>query len=47
MMPFQECKSTTVTSCFHLFETESISLWLKGHTTCPVCKQKVTARVVL
>jgi hypothetical protein len=47
MMPFQECKSTTVTSCFHLFETESISIWLKGHTTCPVCKQKVAARVVL
>lgn len=47
MMPFQECKSTTVTSCFHLFETESISIWLKGHTTCPVCKQKVAAQVVL
>ena len=47
MTPFQECESTTVTSCFHLFETTSISAWLQGHSTCPVCKQKVTARIVL
>jgi hypothetical protein len=47
MTPFQECESTTVTSCFHLFDTESISAWLQGHSTCPVCKQKVAARVVV
>jgi hypothetical protein len=47
MTPFQECESTTVTSCFHLFETESITAWLQGHPTCPVCKQKVAARLVV
>lgn len=45
MTPFQECESTTITSCFHLFETESIRTWLSTKDSCPVCKQKVTAAV--
>jgi hypothetical protein len=30
---------TTVTSCFHIFQTQAIQEWCKGHCTCPVCKQ--------
>jgi SUMO ligase MMS21 Smc5/6 complex component len=47
MTPFQECHSTTVTSCFHIFETDAIQTWLRGHTTCPVCKQAVGTHVVV
>jgi hypothetical protein len=47
MTPFQECESTTITSCFHLFETESIRTWLSTKDSCPVCKQKVTAAVAI
>ncbi len=47
MTPFQECESTTATSCFHLFETAAIQTWLRGHTTCPVCKQQVQSSVVV
>ncbi len=34
--------STTITSCFHLFEKTAIETWLndeKNHSKCPVCKQ--------
>jgi hypothetical protein len=47
MTPFQECSSTTVTSCFHLFETESIRTWLSTKDCCPVCKQKVVSQTVV
>jgi hypothetical protein len=47
MTPFGECASTSVTCCFHLFETEAIQAWLCGHITCPVCKQTVTAAVIV
>jgi len=32
----------SITSCFHLFDTESIKTWLKRDTSCPVCKSQVT-----
>ncbi len=47
MTPFQECASITATSCFHLFETAAIQAWLRGHTTCPVCKQAVRGQLVV
>jgi len=29
-----------VTSCFHVFDYESISMWLNTKDTCPVCREK-------
>jgi len=39
--PFSECESLSVTSCFHVFDTESIRRWRESHTTCPVCRSEV------
>jgi hypothetical protein len=39
MTPFKECSSVCITSCFHLFEKESLQAWLRTSHTCPVCKQ--------
>lgn len=36
--PFSECEQLSVTSCFHIFETESLSRWQQTHSTCPVCR---------
>ena len=37
----QETK-TGITPCFHLFEEESLRLWLQTEQTCPICKSTVT-----
>jgi hypothetical protein len=39
--PFAECGSITITSCFHLFETEALQTWLGTNRLCPTCKQLV------
>ncbi len=39
--PFSECASLSVTSCFHIFETESLHRWRESHTSCPVCRSEV------
>ena len=31
----------SITSCFHLFQTESINLWLQTNNSCPLCKAPV------
>ena len=31
--------TASVTSCYHVFDTEAIDHWLTEHKTCPVCKQ--------
>lgn len=31
--------TASVTSCYHVFDTEAINHWLTEHKTCPVCKQ--------
>lgn len=31
--------NAAVTSCFHLFQKEAITTWLRDHSSCPVCKQ--------
>ena len=36
--PYTEIRSLSATSCFHVFETESIERWLVDNTTCPVCR---------
>lgn len=40
-VPFKDCSKLTVTSCFHIFELESLSRWQENHTTCPVCRAKI------
>jgi len=31
--------TASVTSCFHVFDSQSIDKWLEQHTTCPTCRQ--------
>jgi hypothetical protein len=35
--------TASVTSCYHVFSTDSIHQWLQTHNTCPVCKKVATA----
>lgn len=39
--PFSECGSLSVTSCFHVFDTDSLQRWRESHSTCPVCRSEV------
>ena len=34
-----DCESITLTSCYHLFETESIVRWQQSSSDCPVCRE--------
>ena len=43
MESFSECSSLRLTSCYHLFESDSLQRWLLSKSTCPVCKQEVTS----
>ena len=40
-MPFKECEKICVTSCFHVFDAESLTRWRTDHTSCPVCRTKI------
>lgn len=40
--PYSELQSITATSCFHMFDTESIQKWLSDQTSCPVCRTPIT-----
>jgi hypothetical protein len=40
--PYRDLQHLTVTSCFHVFDTESIKKWCKTHSTCPVCRTTIT-----
>lgn len=44
--PFSECESLCVSSCFHIFDTASLSRWRESHTSCPVCRSKIENVVV-
>lgn len=37
-VPYGEIQSLSATSCFHVFETESLQRWLRENRTCPVCR---------
>lgn len=37
-IPFQEIQSLSVTSCFHVFNTESLQQWQQTKNECPVCR---------
>lgn len=40
-VPYKELQSISATSCFHVFDTESIQTWLKEHKQCPVCRNSI------
>lgn len=40
-IPLQECSKICITSCFHIFDTQSLSRWREDHTTCPVCRASI------
>ena len=39
--PFSECRKLAVSSCFHIFDKESLATWQQAHTSCPVCRCKI------
>lgn len=47
LTPFGDCNSVSVTSCFHIFDTESLKVWMKTKGECPVCKQAIGATGIL
>jgi len=38
---FAECSKLAVSSCFHIFEKESLDRWMQTSTACPVCRSKI------
>ena len=38
MEVFTDKMSISITSCFHLFETECVNKWLEKNTVCPFCR---------
>lgn len=40
-IPYSELKKISATSCFHVFDSESIRTWLQDHTQCPVCRNAI------
>ncbi len=44
-IPYSELPSLTVTSCFHVFETDAVKTWLQDSNCCPVCRCTVTNMV--
>lgn len=40
--PFTDCSRLCVSSCFHIFDAESLSTWQQTHNTCPVCRTQLT-----
>lgn len=44
-IPFSELPSITVTSCFHVFESDAIRTWMQDSSQCPVCRCSVTNMV--
>jgi hypothetical protein len=39
-------ETCAVTSCFHVFERDSLAMWHTVHKTCPVCKQGCSVVVI-
>jgi hypothetical protein len=40
-LPFSECETLAVSSCFHIFDKASLTRWQQDHTSCPVCRCKI------
>lgn len=47
MSPLEECGTVAVTDCYHLFDAESLTDWLKRKPSCPLCKQPVAGLQVV
>lgn len=41
-VPFKEISNLTVTSCFHIFDSQALNRWRQEHTSCPVCRTMIT-----
>lgn len=39
--PFAECEKLSISSCFHIFDSNSLATWQADHQTCPVCRSKL------
>jgi len=39
-------ENSSVTSCFHIFETTAIDRWLQSHTSCPLCNRECSVTKV-
>jgi hypothetical protein len=37
--------TASVTSCYHVFDSNALATWLRTKNTCPMCKQKTVATV--
>lgn len=40
-LTFSECDKICVSSCFHIFDKESLERWMTTSTSCPVCRSKI------
>lgn len=38
---FAECEKLSVSSCFHIFDKESLGRWMETSNSCPVCRCKI------
>ena len=43
LVDFEDTCEFGITTCFHLFEKESIEKWLSTNTTCPECRKPCTS----
>ena len=41
MEPIEATEDFKVTPCYHAFNKEALGRWLREHSTCPECNQKV------
>ena len=41
-VPFKEIHSLSVTSCFHIFDTEALNHWCQTEQICPLCRTPIT-----
>jgi SUMO ligase MMS21 Smc5/6 complex component len=39
--PIEATEEFKVTPCYHAFNKEALQRWLREHTTCPECNQRV------
>jgi len=47
MTPLSELKSVTVVNCFHIFDSDSLSSWIKTNNNCPICRNKIISTIVI
>lgn len=40
-IPYSEITQLAVTSCFHIFDCQSLNHWRQEHSSCPVCRTTI------